>query len=56
MALFLFLVLVAVVLGIIGVAVEGLGYLLIIGILLLAADVAIASVRWSRRVGHRPLR
>ncbi|MEV5786941.1 hypothetical protein AB0L42_39030 [Streptomyces sp. NPDC052287] len=53
MVLFLLLVLAAVVLGIIGVAAHGLGYLLIIGIVLLAADVAIASVRWSRRAGRR---
>ncbi|MFI6486901.1 hypothetical protein [Streptomyces sp. NPDC050564] len=46
----------AVFLGIVGVAAEGLRYLLIIGIVLLAADVAIASVRWSGRAGRRPLR
>ncbi|QIY93912.1 hypothetical protein HEP87_07260 [Streptomyces sp. S1D4-11] len=56
MVLFLLLVLVAVVLGIIGVAAEGLGYLLIIGIALLAADVAIAYARWSRRADRRPIR
>jgi hypothetical membrane protein len=55
-ALFLLLVLVSVALGLIGVAAEGLGYLLIIGILLLVADVAIAAVRWSRRAGRRPIR
>ncbi|WP_187145224.1 MULTISPECIES: hypothetical protein [Streptomyces] len=56
MALFLFLVLVAVVLGIIGVAVEGLGYLLIIGIVVLVAAVAFIAVRWSQRSGRRPIR
>jgi hypothetical protein len=56
MVLFLLLVLVAVVLGIIGVAAEGLGYLLIVGIVVLAADVAIAYVRWSRRAGRRSVR
>ncbi|SFG36801.1 hypothetical protein [Streptomyces mirabilis] len=56
MVLFLLLVLVSVVLGIIGVAAEGLGYLLIIGIVLLAADVAIAYARWSRRADRRPIR
>ncbi|MBT2401811.1 hypothetical protein [Streptomyces sp. ISL-100] len=56
MALFLFLVLVAVVLGIVGVAVEGLGYLLIIGIVVLVAAVAFIAVRWSRRSGRRPIR
>ncbi|WP_199811063.1 hypothetical protein [Streptomyces sp. NRRL F-525] len=55
MVLFLLLVLVAVVLGIIGTAAEGLGYLLAIGIAVLAADVAFAAVRLSRR-SRRPLR
>ncbi|MER7682601.1 hypothetical protein [Streptomyces sp. NPDC096934] len=49
MALFLLLVLVAVALGIIGVAAHGLGYLLFIGIVVLVADIAIAAARWSRR-------
>ncbi|MFJ6820557.1 hypothetical protein ACIQRJ_09080 [Streptomyces niveus] len=56
MALFLFLVLVAVVLGIIGVVAEGLFYLLIIGIVLLVVSVAFFGVRWSRRSARRPLR
>jgi hypothetical protein len=56
MVLFLLLVLVAVVLGIIGVAAEGLGYLLIIGIVLLVADVAFIAVQCSRRAGRRPIR
>ncbi|MER7107364.1 hypothetical protein [Streptomyces sp. NPDC000229] len=56
MALFLFLVLVAVVLGIIGVVVEGLFYLLIIGIVVLGAAVTFVAVRWSRRSGRRPIR
>ncbi|MEU1450187.1 MULTISPECIES: hypothetical protein [Streptomyces] len=56
MVLFLLLVLVAVVLGITGVAAEGLGYLLIIGIVLPAADVAIANARWPGRAGRRPIR
>jgi hypothetical protein len=56
MALLLFLVLVAVVLGIIGVAAEGLGYLLIIGIVVLVAALGLIAVRWSQRTSHRPLR
>lgn len=56
MVLFLLLVLVAIVLGIIGVAADGLGYLLAIGIVLLAADVILAAVRLSRRTTQRPLR
>ncbi|WP_371671459.1 hypothetical protein OG985_29855 [Streptomyces sp. NBC_00289] len=56
MVLFLLLVLVAVFLGIVGVAAEGLGYLLVIGVVVLAADVAVASVRWSRRAGRHSIR
>jgi hypothetical protein len=48
MSLFLFLVLVAVVLGIIGFAVHGLFYLLIIGALVLLADLAYAAMRFRR--------
>jgi hypothetical protein len=51
-ALFLFLVLVAVILGLIGVAVNGLFYLLIIGAVVLVADVVLFGRRWSRR-SHR---
>ncbi|WP_371600579.1 hypothetical protein [Streptomyces sp. NBC_00564] len=56
MALFLLLVLVAVVLGIIGAAADGLGYLLVIGVVLFVADVAFFAVRGSRRAGRRPIR
>ncbi|MFJ2828852.1 hypothetical protein ACIPC1_14945 [Streptomyces sp. NPDC087263] len=56
LVLFLLLALVAVVLGIIGAAADGLGYLLIIGILVLVADVSFATVRLSRRTRRRPLR
>ncbi|MFI9580554.1 hypothetical protein ACIHCQ_01600 [Streptomyces sp. NPDC052236] len=58
MAIFLFLILVAVVLGLIGVAAEGLFYLLIIGIIVLVADVIFFAARWSRRPRRprRPLR
>ncbi|MCX4902946.1 hypothetical protein [Streptomyces sp. NBC_00878] len=56
MVLFLLLVLAAMILGIIGVAADGLGYLLVIGILVLAADITFASVRWSRRARQRPVR
>ncbi|SEE08151.1 hypothetical protein SAMN05216489_05441 [Streptomyces sp. 3213] len=55
MVLFLLLILVAVVLGIIGAAAEGLGYLLAIGVVVLVADMAFAAVRLSRR-SRRPLR
>ncbi|MEU6064859.1 MULTISPECIES: hypothetical protein [Streptomyces] len=54
MALFLFLILVAVVLGLIGTVAEGLTYLLIIGIVVFVADLALFGRRWSRR-SHRHL-
>jgi hypothetical protein len=56
MALFLLVVLVALVLGIIGVVVQGLGYLLAIGIVLLAVDVIFFALRLSRHAGRRPVR
>ncbi|GGS54434.1 MULTISPECIES: hypothetical protein [Streptomyces] len=48
MILFLLLVLVALVLGIIGFAVQGLFYLLIIGAVILVADLVYVAVRFSR--------
>ncbi|MGA5503999.1 hypothetical protein [Streptomyces umbrinus] len=48
MAPFLILILLAVVLGIIGAAAEGLGYLLVIAIVLFVATIAAAAQRWSR--------
>ncbi|WP_326575177.1 hypothetical protein OG889_08360 [Streptomyces sp. NBC_00481] len=56
MALFLLLLLVAVVLGLIGVAAEGLGPLLAIGIVVFAADVIFFAARASRRTRRRTLR
>ncbi|MEV6653668.1 hypothetical protein [Streptomyces sp. NPDC051219] len=55
MALVLFLVIVALVLGIIGVLVEGLFFLLILGVAVFLADVAYAALHW-RRTGRRPVR
>ncbi|MDF3144075.1 MULTISPECIES: hypothetical protein [unclassified Streptomyces] len=55
MVTFLLLLLVAVILGIIGAAADGLGYLLAIGVVLFVADVAFFAVVGSRRV-RRPLR
>ncbi|GGS29808.1 hypothetical protein GCM10010269_80550 [Streptomyces humidus] len=52
MSLFLFLILAALVLGIIGFAVHGLFYLLIIGAVVLLADLVYAAVRF-RRGGRR---
>jgi membrane protein implicated in regulation of membrane protease activity len=49
MSLFLFLIIVAIALGIIGATVDGLFYLLIIGIVVLVADLAYAMMRFRRR-------
>ncbi|MDV7216295.1 hypothetical protein [Streptomyces prunicolor] len=54
--LFLLLVLIALVLGIVGVAANGLSYLLVIGVAVLVAALALVAVRWSRRSGSRPVR
>ncbi|MEU3861476.1 hypothetical protein AB0F03_29600 [Streptomyces sp. NPDC028722] len=48
MTVFLFLILVAVVLGLIGVAAHGLFYLLIIGVVVLVVDLVYAAIRFRR--------
>lgn len=53
MALFLLLVIVAIALGIVGVVAKGLFYLLIIGVVVLVADLIFAGVR-VRRSGRSP--
>ncbi len=53
MALFLLLIIVAIALGIFGAVVKGLFYLLIIGVVVLIADMIFAGVR-LRRGGRRP--
>jgi hypothetical protein len=53
MAFFLFLILVAVALGIIGAVVHGLLYLLIIGIVIFLAAFIVGGARMRRR---RPVR
>ncbi|MEV0974510.1 hypothetical protein [Microtetraspora glauca] len=53
MALFLLLLIVAIALGIIGVVVKGLFYLLTIGVVILVADLIFALVRF-RQGGTRP--
>ncbi|MEC4015481.1 hypothetical protein [Streptomyces sp. H27-D2] len=55
MILILFLVIVALVLGIIGAVAKGLFYLLVIGVIVLVADLVYAALRW-RRTGRRPIR
>ncbi|WFB11989.1 hypothetical protein LRS74_24850 [Streptomyces sp. LX-29] len=49
MALFLLLIVVAIVLGIIGAVTEGLFYLLIIGMMVLVADLVFLRIRLGRR-------
>jgi hypothetical protein len=56
MALFLFIIIVAIALGITGVAVKGLFYLLIIGVVLFLADLVLGGIRMGRRRGTRPAR
>ncbi|MEZ0091806.1 hypothetical protein [Streptacidiphilus sp. EB129] len=55
MVLFLLVVIVAVVLGIIGAVAHGLLYLLVIGAVLLVADLVLIAMRW-RRSGRQPQR
>ncbi|WP_181805464.1 hypothetical protein [Streptomyces shenzhenensis] len=52
MTLFLFLILVALVLGIVGFAVHGLFYLLVIGAVVLLADLFLGAVRLRRGGRH----
>ncbi|WP_329130971.1 hypothetical protein [Streptomyces sp. NBC_00670] len=56
MAVFLFLVLVAVALGLIGTLVEGLIYLLIIGIVVFIGALFLGGLRLGRRSGRRVTR
>lgn len=55
-ALFLFLVIVAIVLGLIGWVVHGLGYLLVIGVVVLVVDIVFGLVRLARRSRRRRIR
>jgi heme A synthase len=55
-AVFLLLVIVAMVLGIVGVAAKGLLYLLFIGIAVFLAALIFAALRMRRRPGRRPAR
>jgi hypothetical protein len=53
MALFLLLIIVAIALGIVGAVVKGLLYVLIIGVVVLLADLLLVGVR-LRRSSRRP--
>jgi hypothetical protein len=55
-ALFLLLVIVAIALGIVGVAAKGLLFLLFIGIVVFLAALVFAALRIRRRPGRRPAR
>ncbi|MGW1162518.1 hypothetical protein ACWD5Q_27125 [Streptomyces sp. NPDC002513] len=49
LAFFLFLILAAVALGLIGAVIKGFFYLLIIGVVVFVASLALSGFRWSRR-------
>lgn len=55
-ALFLMLVIAAIALGIVGAAVKGLLYLLIIGIVIFVGALLLASLRMRRRPAKRQTR
>ena len=55
-ALFLLLVIAAIVLGIFGVVVQGLAYLLLIGIAVFLGALLLAALRMRRRPGRRQAR
>jgi hypothetical protein len=56
LAFFLLLVIVAMVLGIVGVVAKGLLYLLVIGIVLFLGALTLAALRMRRRPGKRSAR
>ena len=53
MALFLFVIIIAIALGILGVVLKGLFWLLIIGILLFLANLVFGGMRLGKRRGTR---
>jgi len=55
-SLFLALIIVAIVLGLIGAVVDGLLFLLFIGIVLLVADLLYIALRTRRAARNRPVR
>jgi len=56
LALFLLLVIVAIVLGLVGVVVKGLLFLLFIGIAVFLGALALGALRMRRRPGKPPAR
>jgi len=55
-ALFLLLLIVAMILGLVGVVAKGLLYLLFIGIAVFLGDLLLAGLRMRRRPGRHPAR
>jgi hypothetical protein len=55
-ALFLLLLIVAMILGLVGVVAKGLLYLLFIGIAVFLGALLLAGLRMRRRPGRRPAR
>jgi hypothetical protein len=53
MALFLFIIIIAIALGILGVVLKGLFWLLIIGIVLFLANLVFGGIRFGRRRGTK---
>jgi hypothetical protein len=53
MALFLFVIIIAIALGILGVVLKGLFWLLIIGIVLFLANLVFGGIRLGRRRGAK---
>jgi hypothetical protein len=53
MALFLFIIIIAIALGILGVVLKGLFWLLIIGIVLFLANLVFGGMRLGKRRGTR---
>jgi len=55
-ALFLLMLIVAIILGLVGVVAKGLLYLLFIGIAVFLGALLLAGLRMRRRPGRRPAR
>ena len=53
MALFLFIIIIAIALGIVGVLIKGLIWLLIIGIVIFLANLVFGGMRLGKRRGSR---
>ncbi|HEX4257707.1 MAG TPA: hypothetical protein VH089_21615 [Streptosporangiaceae bacterium] len=53
MALFLFIIIIAIALGIVGIVIKGLIWLLIIGIVIFLANLVFGGIRLGKRRGSR---